>query len=626
MTISKNNQKKLAELNNKYVEKFIKKAVEICQPEKVTILTDSVEDLNYVKKLAIKNGSEIPLAFKEHSCHFDGYHDQARDKEKTKYLVENKNDFIKKNECLKREKGLETIVSELKASMQGKEMLVKCYTLGPNNSSFSIPALQITDSAYVIHSQDLLYRQGYQDFKKLTETDEFFSFLHSEGELENNISKNTDQRKIYIDLKSDQVFSVNTQYAGNSLGLKKLAFRLAIQKAARENWLAEHMFISSITAEDDKKTYFAGAFPSGCGKTSTAMIPGQKIVGDDLAYLKNIDGTLRAVNVERGIFGIIDGLNEHNNPVIYQALKSGSELIFSNILINEGKPYWQGMGEEIPVQGQNFVGSWFKGKKDEAAKEIPASHPNARFTLGMDELSNCDPDYDQPAGVEIEGIIFGGRDSDTSVPVAETFNWKHGVFVGATLESETTAATLGNEILREHNPMAILDFLSIPLADYIANYIKFGKSLTKKVKIFTVNYFLKNKKGEFRNGINDKKVWLLWMEGRINNRYQALKTPIGYIPLYEDLQSLFKNNLNKDYQKENYIKQFSLRIDKNLNKLDRIEKEFLNIYKQENKESLQELKELPAEFAAEMALQRKLLNDAREKYSSNLILPTQFIE
>ena len=508
--------------------------------------------------------------------------------------------------------------------MKGKEMLVKFYTLGPNDSDFSIPALQITDSAYVLHSEDLLYRQGYQEFKNLNGSNKFFSFLHSAGELENNVSKNTDQRKIYIDLKSKRVFSVNTQYAGNSLGLKKLAFRLAIKKAAEENWLAEHMFISSIENENQKKTYFAGAFPSGCGKTSTAMIPGQKIVGDDLAYLKNIDGVLKAVNVEKGIFGIINDLNKHNNPNIYNALNTAEEVVFSNVLINEGKAFWEGMGEELPSQGINFSGDWYKGKEDSEGNEIPPSHPNARFTLKMEDLDNYDQAYNKSEGVEIEGIIFGGRDSDTSVPVAETFNWKHGVFAGATLESETTAATLGNEIIREHNPMAVMDFLSIPLGEYISNYIEFGKKLNKEAKIFTVNYFLKDQKGDFRNGINDKKIWVLWMEGRINNKYQAIKTPIGFIPRYEDLKQLFKNNLNKDYKYKDYIKQFSIRIDKNLNKLNRIENDFLEIYNQSPEKDFLKLKQLPNEFLKEMSQQKKLLEDARTEYKTNIITPEQF--
>lgn len=624
MQLSAENEKKLDYLGNQHLNDFIKKAVEICEPDKITILTDQKEDLDYVRNLALQNKEEISLDYKKHSCHFDGYDDQARDKENTKYLLEDENCLDQNMNFREREKGLESIYSVLKGSMQGKEMLVKFYTLGPAASTFSIPAVQITDSAYVLHSEDLLYREGYKEFKRLKGSDDFFAFLHSAGELVNNVSKNTDKRKVYIDLKENQVFSVNTQYAGNSLGLKKLAFRLAIKKAAEENWLAEHMFVSSIENEENKKTYFAGAFPSGCGKTSTAMIPGQKIVGDDLAYLKNIDGKLKGVNVEKGVFGIINDLNENNNPIIYRALNSAEEVIFSNLLINDGKAYWEGMGQKLPASGTNYAGKWYQGKKDSQGNEIPASHPNARFTLKIDDLDNYDQNFNNPEGVEIEGIIFGGRDSDTSVPVAETFDWNHGVFAGATLESETTAATLGNEIIREHNPMAISDFLSLPLGEYISNYIDFGKKLAKKARIFTVNYFLKDEAGKFLNAITDKKVWVRWMEGRINNRYDAIKTPVGYIPKYQDLKELFKKHLNKDYKQEAYRKQFSIRVKENLKKLDRIEQSYLKIYNQSEADKFQELEELPNQFLKEMKKQRQLLKDAENKYQSSVIKAEDF--
>ncbi|GAI99988.1 unnamed protein product, partial [marine sediment metagenome] len=258
------------------------------------------------------------------------------------------------------------------------------------NSVFSLKALQITDSAYVAHSEDLLYRQGYGEFKKLNGSSDFFFFLHSAGRLENGVSADIDKRRIYIDLEENRVYSVNNQYAGNSLGLKKLALRLAIKKANEEGWLAEHMFIMGVHGPNDRVTYFTGAFPSACGKTSTAMIPGQTIVGDDIAYLKKINGAIRAVNMESGIFGIIHSVNSENDPVIYQALTTPGEIIFSNVLIRKGVPYWEEMKKDIPEKGINFSGEWFEGKKDEQGKEIPCSHKNARYTLKLNELNNID--------------------------------------------------------------------------------------------------------------------------------------------------------------------------------------------------------------------------------------------
>ena len=472
----------------------------------------------------------------------------------------------------------------------------------------------------------MLYRQGYTEFKDLKSKQDFFYFLHSSGKLKNNVSNEIDKRRVYIDLKENSVYSVNTQYAGNSLGLKKLAFRLAIKKANQENWLAEHMFISAVQDENKNKTYFAGAFPSGCGKTSTAMIPGLKIVGDDLAYLKNLNGNMRAVNVEKGIFGIIKGINSKNNSIIYNALTSPNEVIFSNVLINNGNPYWLGMDKPKPKKGINFSGKWYKGKTDKKGNKIPFAHENARFTLKIKDVKNCDENYNSKDGVPIKGIIFGGRDSDTSVPVAETFSWNHGVFYGAILESETTAATLGESAKRKHNPMALLDFLSVPIDEYIKNYINFGNQLKNTPKIFTVNYFLKdNQTKKFLNDIEDKKVWLLWMEGRVNNKYKAIKTPVGYIPKYKDLKKLFDIHLKKVYKKEDYLNQFSIRIQKNLDKLNRIEKIYLNMFDLPLEKTFLELTGLPIEFLEQLKQQRKLLESIKNDYKKKVISPDKFM-
>ena len=350
------NQEKLKNLNNEHIIAKIKGAIQLCKPTKVTVITDSKEDIAYLRNLAINNGEEKKLKIESHTIHFDGYYDQARDKNNTRYLLSKDVDWGIKVNSIEKNKGLKEIYSYLDDSMAGKEMLVRFFSLGPTNSLFSLKALQITDSAYVAHSEDLLYRQGYEEFKKLNGSSDFFFFLHSAGRLENGVSADIDERRIYIDLEENKVYSVNNQYAGNSLGLKKLAFRLAINKAQHEGWLAEHMFIMGVHGKKDRVTYFTGAFPSACGKTSTAMIPGQTIVGDDIAYLNKINGGVRAVNMESGIFGIIHSVNLEDDPVIYQALTTPGEVIFSNVLINNGTPYWEGMKKDIPDKGINFSG------------------------------------------------------------------------------------------------------------------------------------------------------------------------------------------------------------------------------------------------------------------------------
>ena len=604
---------KLEELNNQYVIKVVEEAIQLCKPAKVTMITDSKEDIAYVRELALINGEETKLKMEGHTIHFDGYYDQGRDKANTKYLLSKDVDWGIKVNSIEKEKGLKEMYSYLDGSMAGKEMLVRFFSLGPTNSVFSLKALQITDSAYVAHSEDLLFRQGYEEFKKLNGSPDFFFFLHSAGRLENGVSVDIDKRRIYIDLEENRVYSVNNQYAGNSLGLKKLALRLVIKKANEEGWLAEHMFIMGVHGPGSRITYFTGAYPSACGKTSTAMIPGQTIVGDDIAYFKKIDGVIRAVNMESGIFGIINSVNSENDPVIYQALTTPGEVIFSNVLINNGVPYWGGMKKDIPDEGINFSGEWFKGKKDKQGKEIPCSYRNARYTLRLNELSNIDSKANDPGGVPVKAIFYGGRDSDTTIPIVESLTWAHGVFLGATVESETTAATLGARGVRKYNPMANLDFISVPLGIYIENHLKFTKDLKLIPKIYATNYFLKDETGKYLNGKMDKRAWLLWAEGRVYGEYEAIETPVGLIPKYEDLRTLFIRELDKDYTKTEYIQQFFLRVVKYLEKMERMSKIFENI-------------EIPAAFSKELKAQTERLKLAKTKYGEDIISPFKFLD
>ncbi len=616
--LDEKNLGKLKALNNSKIMEVVETFLDLCKPDRATVITDAPEDLDYVRELSLKTGEERHLQMEGHTIHFDGYHDQARDKANTKVLLPKGAVISKHINTIDRDEGLKEIFSLMDGIMKGKEALILFFSLGPKDSIFSVPALQITDSAYVAHSEIMLYRPAYDMFKRMQDSlQNFFYFVHSAGELENGVSKNVDKRRIYIDLQENRVFSINNQYAGNSLGLKKLALRLAINKAVREgNWLAEHMFISGIRSLDGKrKTYFLGAYPSMCGKTSTAMIPGNTIVGDDIAYIRiNEKGEARAANIESGMFGIIKDVNPIDDPLIYKALTTPRELIFSNVLIKDGVPYWTGMGKEIPTEGVNFSGEWYQGKKDENGKEIPPSHPNARFTLKLEDLDNCDSALHNSEGVFFKGIVYGGRDSDTSVPIFEAFNWSHGVFVGASIESETTAATLGKIGVRALQPMANLDFVVVPLGRYFKAHFDFAKKLKnpQQVRIFSTNYFLKDASGNFYDEKVDKKVWFVWAEGRVNGEFDAIETPIGYIPRYDDLKRLFKEVFNKDYDRERYEKEFAIRVQKWLEKLDRIEAAY------------QDEPYLPDEFLEELRGLRQRLLDAREKFNLEEIPPSKF--
>ena len=562
---------KIRKIKNENLHEFLSRYIDLMDPECVYVCTDSEEDEFYVKWKAIYSGEEKPLRTPRHTVHFDNYLDQARDKENTRILVSEGTEIPFVN-TMDRERGLREIHDLLNGIMRGKEMLICFFVLGPRNSKFSIPAVQITDSAYVAHSEFLLYRKGYEEFV-LNRGRKFMKFVHSSGELdERGTSKNIDKRRVYIDLESETVYSVNTQYGGNSIGLKKLAFRLTVKRAVSEGWLSEHMLLMRVTGPGGRRTYFTGAFPSMCGKTSTAMLPWEKIVGDDLVFLKKLNGEVRGVNVEKGVFGIIEGVNERDDPLIWKVLHSRNEVIFSNVLIKDGKPYWNGCCDEIPTEGENFSGKWWLGKRDEYGREIPPSHKNARFTVSLEAFPNLDREaLEAKNGVKIGGIIFGGRDSDTWPPVRESFDWIHGVVtMGASLESETTAATLGREGVRQFNPMAILDFLSVHIGDYLRNYIEFGDNLIEKPKIFAVNYFLRGEDGKFLNDKLDKAIWLKWMELRVHDDVEAIESPIGYLPIYEDLRDLFKEVLGKKYSRSDYEEQFKLRVPKLLSKIERI--------------------------------------------------------
>jgi len=578
--LSDENYRKLAKVDNGDVHEFIAKYVEICNPDSVFVCTDSPEDIRYIRESAIRDGEEARLAIEGHTVHFDNYGDQARDKRNTVILLPEQVALGSTINTKDRDEGLSEIHEILKGIMKGKELYVRFFCLGPLRSEFSVLCVQLTDSSYVAHSEDLLYRPGYEEFVRLGSSARFFKFVHSQGELdERNTSKNLDKRKVYIDIADGTVYSTNTQYGGNTIGLKKLAMRLAIKRASGEGWLVEHMFVLCVHGPKGRKTYFTGAFPSLCGKTSTAMLRGETIVGDDICYIRNIDGEVRAVNVEKGIFGIIRDVNPKDEPILGKVLERPGEVIFSNVLVTEdGHLHWLGKGGETPPKGYNHSGEWFIGKKDANGKEITCSHPNARFTLSLYALDNKDEKLDDPAGVPVGAIVYGGRDSDTCVPVEESFDWEHGIVArGASLESETTAATLGKEGVRVFNPMSNIDFLSIPIGQYVQNNLDFGKNLKKPPLIFSVNYFLRNSDGNFLNDNADKRVWYKWMELRVHGEVETIPTPTGRIPKYEDLARLFTEVLERDYPREDYDRQFSIRVPEHLAKIDRIK----NIYENE---------------------------------------------
>ncbi|MDN5332990.1 phosphoenolpyruvate carboxykinase (GTP) [Sphaerochaeta halotolerans] len=618
--MSEESFQKLAALKNEKVMDFVGTFAEHCDPKSIYVCDDSEKDTQYVREQALAKGEEHTLANSKQTIHWDGYGDQARDKKNTRFMVYKENmDKMASLNSIEYEEGLSEIMGIAKGIMRGKDAVVLFYSEGPTQSPFTIPCVQFTDSWYVAHSENILYRTAYSHFLNMKdeEKDDFFRFIHSAGELdENGCSVNLQNRRIYMDTQNNIVYSMNAQYAGNSVGLKKHSMRLAINKSGQEGWLCEHMFVMAVVdKKKNRKTYFCGAYPSACGKTSTAMIPGEQIVGDDIAYFRNINGEFRAVNVEFGMFGIIKDVNEQDDPVIFKNLMLNQEVIFSNVLRGkDNKPYWLGMGVDAPDEGRNHFGEWKKGVKDANGKEVGVAHGNARYTMRLDYLDNIDKaGFEAKDGVKVEGVLYGGRDSDITVPVEESPNWKDGILIkAATLESETTSATLGQEGVRTPSPMANMDFVSYPLGSYTMNNIKFGESVKATPKIFSTNYFMRGKDGNFVTSKLAKKVWLHWAEGRIHGEYEAYDTPTGKIPHYEDLKALFKEHLNEDFSKETYDYLFTFRCTKWTDKLERTKA----YYKKMDPNTPKEIFDY---WDAAIAK----INKAKEKYG-DLILPGAF--
>jgi phosphoenolpyruvate carboxykinase (GTP) len=592
----------LMEVPNAGIHEFVADAVELCDPAVVFVCTDAPEDIAFVRRRAVETGEELPLAIPGHTVHFDGRQDLGRDREVTKYLVPAGETLSAALNQIGREEGLREVRGLLRGAMRGRTMIVRFLSLGPTDSVFSVPCVQCTDSWYVAHSEDLLYRVAYEQFRRMDAGAGFFRFLHSAGRLdERMVSAEPDKKRIYIDHTRDTVYSANTQYAGNTVGLKKLALRLTIRKADREGWLAEHMFLMGVHGPGGRKTYFAGAFPSACGKTATAMLPGERILGDDIAYFRRLDGQACAVNAESGIFGIIQNVNDKDEPVIWEALTSPGEVIFSNLLVAGRRPYWLGMGCDPPQEGISFVGPWRRGMRDEQGEEVPLAHKNARYTVALCALRNVDSELGNPRGVPVRGIIYGGRDAHGWVPVQQSFDWQHGIIAyGASLETETTFAIIGKEGVPEINLMSIQDFVSIPLGKYMRNNLEFGRALADPPRVFAVNYFLRDEQGRLVTGMHDKHVWVKWMERRVHGEADALRGPTGWLPLHEDLRALFRLVLDKDYPEADYVRQFTLRIPENLAKIERVERFHRD-----------KVADPPAEVFGVLAAQRERLEELR---------------
>jgi phosphoenolpyruvate carboxykinase (GTP) len=567
---------KLSRIKNVEALLKIANAISMIEPDDVFVNTGSPGDRERVRIMSLAKGEERPVAMKDHTLHFDLPQEQARIIDRTYYIVNEDDETSVLAKSLLRDETLDYVKNHMSGIGQGKTLLIGFFSRGPVGAKAAIPALEITTSTYVMHSANLLYRNVYHRFDEEAErAGLFFTNVHSEGP---NRPEDLPQARVFMDRSWQTTYSMFCTYAGNTLLLKKGNHRFAVDLATyfrKEEELSEHMFITGVR-HGDRTTYFAGAAPSGCGKTTTAMT-GTDFIGDDLAQLWIADdGTLRGINPEQGVFGIVQNVNRESDPFLMKVLREeGAEVIWTNVLLDvHGVPYWIGNGEELPERGVNFQGEWWEGKTDEKGNPVPLSHPNARCTVECTEIGNYnEAAAEDPRGVEIRVITYGGRDSDTMPPVRVAKTPDHGVVIGASILSAATATEVGAQGVRRQ-PWANEPFIPGPLADYMDAQFAFFTSdkLAYEPVIAGLNYFLTHgaRGGEGDKLLGEKrdvKVWLGWLERLAHGEVDGIDAPIGYLPKYEDLRKLFAG-IDKEYPKELYDKQFALYID---NILARIE-------------------------------------------------------
>jgi len=510
-------------------QKWVSEAAGTTQPSRVVWCDGSKAEFDGLIEAMLRDGTLLPLNPKTYpSCYLHRSHpsDVARTEQLTFISTREKDAAGPTNNWIAPVEAKATAGALFRGSMRGRTMYVIPYLMGPAGSPMSRVGLMVTDSAYVTASMHIMTRVGPVAVQHMRRDDDFIAGLHSLGDL------SPDRRLILHFPEENLIWSVGSGYGGNALlGKKCHALRIASWQARQEGWLAEHMLIIGVEDPEGRVTYLAGAMPSASGKTNLAMavsqLPGWRIwtVGDDIAWMwVDASGQLRAVNPERGFFGVAPNTSPKTNPNATSMVRSNT--IFTNVALTpSAEPWWEGLSPAPPVGLTDWQGRpWKPG-------DGAAAHPNSRFTVLAQQCPSIAPNWEDPQGVPISGVIFGSRRTGVIPLVFEAFDWSHGVFLGSAMSTETTAAITGKVGVVRRDPMAMIPFCGYNMADYFGQWLATGPRLATPPRIFRVNWFRRDADGRFLwPGYGENVRVLKWMVERIRGTARAEETPIGWVP------------------------------------------------------------------------------------------------